>query len=207
VKLKSRKKRPKKKRKGLDKVLENSVYVNPKDRGSRKHPPLNPTKKKRGRPRKMERSWVTGRASNSEFQLNQVWANLEAPLLAAQTAEEVTIAFTAHGEPYARDYVPGLAADILTLVRDKKFPKRPAPRIKFLARSLAGRPSLSFRTSRDLCEMAQIQESLKSPHRVLRQEFYIECSCGYQGPARDNACRKCGASIPPFGLLTNSIPI
>jgi len=106
------------------------------------------------------------------------------------------VAFRQFAEPYARQFVPGLSGDILSLLNDPDFPQRAIPRIKFLARSLAGRPTLSFRTSRDICEKAAAQEKLKSPHRILRQEFYIECSCGYQGPALDNACRKCGAQSP-----------
>jgi len=160
-------------------------------------PATNPTKKKRGRPLKMPREWVTGRASSYEFQLTEVWARLETPLMGTRTEDEVTAAFSEF--PYVRGFVPGLSSDIVALLNDPDFPKRANPRIKFLARSLAGRPSLSFRTSRDICEKAAAQERLKSRHHILRREFYIECSCGYQGPARDNACRKCGAQ-PPLSL-------
>ena len=157
----------------------------------------NPTKNQRGRPRKTPWEGVTGRASNYEFQLSEVWARLEIPLSGARTADEVTAAFREFAEPYAGEFVPRLSPDILSLLNDPDFPKRANPRIKFLARSLAGRSPLSFRTSRDICEKAAALERIKSPHRILRREFYIECSCGYQGPARDNACRKCGAQPSP----------
>ena len=88
---------------------------------------------------------------------------------------------------------PRLSADVLSLLNDPHFPQRSIPRIKFLARSLAGRSTLSFRSSRDICEKVAAQEMRQSPHRILRREFYIECSCGYKGPALDNNCRKCGA--------------
>jgi hypothetical protein len=153
----------------------------------------NLTENKRGRPRKLPRDTVTGRASNYEFQLREVWDELQAPLLGAQTADQVTAAFQKFAQPYAGEFVPGLSSDILLLLNDPDFPQRASPRIRFLARSLAGRSTLSFRTSRDICEKAAAQEKLKSPHRILRREFYIECSCGYQGPALDNACRKCKA--------------
>jgi hypothetical protein len=153
----------------------------------------NPEKKKRGRPRKLPWDTVTGRASNYEFQLKEVWDRLETPLLSTKTEDGVTAAFRQFAEPYAREFVPRLSADILLLLNDPDFPRRTIPRIKFLACSLGGRSTLSFRTSRDICEKAAAQERLKSPHRILRREFYIECSCGYQGPALDNACRKCGA--------------
>jgi hypothetical protein len=199
VKVKSRRKLLKSERKPLDKVLQRSVSEGPKRGASQKSgksSAVSPTKKKRGRPRKMQWDWVTGRASNYEHQLSEVWPKLEAPLLAARIEDEVTTAFRDHAEPHAQEFTPRLASDILALMSDRKFPKRASPRIKFLARSLAGRPSLSFRTSRDICEKVHVQENLKSPHRILSREFYIECSCGYQGPARNNACRKCGAATP-----------
>jgi hypothetical protein len=76
-----------------------------------------------------------------------------------------------------------------------------------LARSLAGRPVLRFRTSRDICEKADTQERLKSPHRILRREFYIECSCGYRGLGFDNDCPKCAAQpAPSIELWTGLAP-
>jgi hypothetical protein len=147
----------------------------------------------------MPLEWVTGRASNFEFQLKEVWKKLETPLLRARTDDEVTAVFREFAEPYPGEFVPRLSSDILSLLNSPDFPKRASPRIKFLARSLAGRPALSFRTSRDICEKADAHEKLKSPHRIIRREFYVECSCGYRGPALDNACRKCGAE-PPLSL-------
>jgi hypothetical protein len=154
------------------------------------------TKKPRGRPQKIQRDWITGRAYKYGIQLNQVWPRLEAPLLAAQTKEEVTAAFENYGKPYAQDYVPGMESDILALICDPKFPKRPEARVNFLADSLGGRPELSFRTSRDICERQRAKQRHKTEHRIIRHEYYVECSCGYKGPALDDACRKCGAEIP-----------
>ena len=157
----------------------------------------NREKKKRGRPRKTPWEWVKGRFPNYEFQLREVWKELEPRLLQARTERDVSAAFDEFAEQYAGEFVPRLSSDILALLGDPDFPKRAEPRIKFLARSLAGRPLLSFRTSRDICDKATIQEELKSPHRIIRREYYIECSCGYKGPALDNGCRKCGAQPPP----------
>jgi len=156
--------------------------------------------KKRGRPRKIPREWVTGRASNYEFQLGQVWEKLEPSLLQAKNADEVTESFANFAQPYASEFVQRHSSDVLLLLKDPDFPKRAEPRVKFLARSLAGRTQYSFRTSRDICEKSTIQEERKSPHRILRREFFIECSCGYQGPALDNKCRKCGAE-PQLSLI------
>jgi hypothetical protein len=153
-------------------------------------------KKGRGRPGTIPRSWVTGRAHNYRFMLAQVWPKLGAALLAATTEQEIASAFENHARPYVGEFVPRLTADILVLIRDPKFPKTANARIAFLADSLGGRPSISFRTSRDLCGDERRKVASKSSHHIVRTEYYIECSCGYKGPARDNACRKCGAEIP-----------
>ena len=94
-------------------------------------------------------------------------------------------------EQFAR--IPSL---ILKTIRDSKFPKRRNAQINFLADSLAAWGAVSPRRSRDICGNERAKERAKSPHRIIRKEFYVECSCGYKGPARDNACRKCGATIP-----------
>jgi hypothetical protein len=159
-------------------------------------------KRGRGRPQSIPRSWVIGRAHNSRIGLAQVWPKLRDPLLAAQTEEQVNAAFVNYGQPYAGDFVPRLAPDILALIRDSSFPKRPKAQIGFLADSLAGRPNVEFRTSRDICVKDRAKQRAKSPHKIIRHEYYVECECGYEGPARDNACRKCGAAIPvSFGAL------
>jgi hypothetical protein len=153
----------------------------------------NPKKSNRGRKRELPWETVTGRASNYDFQLRDVWQRLEIPLLAAKTEEEVTEAFNRFAQPYAGDFVPRLSSDILSLLNDPDFPQRALPRTKFLARSLGGRSTLSFRRSRDICEEADREEKRKSPHRILRREFFIVCSCGHNGPALDNDCPRCGA--------------
>ena len=175
---------------------------------SRKMPRLTKTTKKppksldtisqertRGRPPKIPVSWVVGRAGNHRSRLTQVWTKLEAPLLASQTEQDITNAFEKYAQPYTDDYVPGLVNDVLALIRDPKFPKRREQRINFLADSLGGRPDLAPRTSRDICEKDRAEQRRRSPHKILRHEYYVECSCGYKGPAHHNACQKCGAEI------------
>lgn len=153
-------------------------------------------KKTRGRPAKILASTVIGRADNCRYQLKQVWAQLEGPLVAAQTGDEVKAALETHAPGYASSYVPFQVSDILALIRDKKFPKDPEARINFLADSLGGRSTLTFRSSHDVCARERAKERAKSPYQILRYEYYVECSCGYEGPALNNACRKCGAEIP-----------
>lgn len=153
-------------------------------------------KRGRGRPWKVHYSEVVGRARNYRFIFAEVWLKLRGPLLAANNEDEVIQAFQDHAQSYAREFVPRLAADILRVIHEPKFPKRHNPQIGFLADSLAGRSNVEPRTSRDICGKARAKERAKSTHKIIRKEFYIECSCGYKGPARDSACRKCGAEIP-----------
>ena len=153
-------------------------------------------KRGRGRPQHIPREWVVGRAGNYRDMLTEVWSRLAAPLLDAKTEAEVISAFENYGQPYASQFVPSQASDILGVIHDPGFPTRAEARIGFLADSIAGSPSVSFRTSRDICGKERAKERARSPHKIIRKEFYIECTCGYKGPARDNACRKCGAVIP-----------
>lgn len=153
-------------------------------------------KRRRGRPEKIPRSWIIGRAPNYRTSLEYVWPKLSGPLLAANTDEQVIEAFEQYAQPYANNFVPSFASDILALIHDPHFPKRAKAQIGFLADSLAGRPEITARRSRDICAEERAIQRAKSPHRILRKEFYIECSCGYKGPARNDACRKCGAEIP-----------
>ena len=152
-------------------------------------------KRGRGRPRECQYSEIIGRAQNYRQILTDVWQSLGTPLVAAQTEEQVTKAFQSYGRPYDQEFVPRLAKDILAVKMERKFPKRAMPQIKFLANSLAGRPNVEFRTSRDICAKALAEEKARSPYKILRKEFYIECSCGFKGPALNDACRKCSAEI------------
>jgi hypothetical protein len=193
-----RKKARKRPRRTLDKSFEKGPSRAQKTRRSepfaKAYDPYS-MKRLRGRPAKIPASTVIGRADNYRYQLKQVWNKLEAPLLAAQTEEEVKAAFENHAQPYSGDFMPWRLSDVLALIHDKHFPRDSDARINFLADSLGGSPSLTFRSSRDVCGRERAKERLKSPYKILRKEFYVECSCGYKGPARDNACRKCGARI------------
>jgi len=140
-------------------------------------------------------SEIRGRADNYRFIFGQIWERLQDPLLNAKTEQEAIQAFEQYGSPYAQQFVPALASLILKVIQEPKFPKRPEPQAHFLADSLAGRGWISPSRSRDICGSERAKDRLKSPYRILRREFYIECSCGYKGPARDDACRKCGAEI------------
>ena len=155
-------------------------------------------KRGRGRPPKVRTSEVFGRAENYRMILAEVWPKLSGPLLATEAGkeQEVIRAFENYAQPYAQEFVPRLASDILRVIREEKFPQRPKAQINFLADSLAGRPNVEPRSSRDICAQERAKERAKSPYRILRKEFYIVCSCGYKGPAQNDACPKCDAQIP-----------
>lgn len=158
--------------------------------------PLDTFSEKRGRGRRGVRpSEITGRAYNYRTIFGYVWDRLRIPLLAAKDDIEVIRAFEENAQPYTREFMPMLAGLILKVIREPKFPKRRIAQINFLADSLAGYGTTSPRRSRDICEQERAKERAKSKYKIIRKEFYIECTCGYKGPARDNACRKCGAEI------------
>lgn len=141
----------------------------------------------------MGASEIVGRAYNYRLVLNQIWDKIGGRLLKAQTEAEVIVAFG--GTAYQREFQP-LAALILQVLREPDFPKRDAEaRANFLGESLAARGELTPRTSRDICARERAKQRRKTKHHIIRHEYYVECSCGYRGPARDNACRKCGAEI------------
>ena len=151
-------------------------------------------KRARGRPYKIRSSEVTGRAYNYRLIFSQTWELLTENLMRAKTEEDVVQAF----EPTAyKGEFEHIAQLILTVLKDPLFPKKSKQaRINFLADSLAARGVVTPRTSRDICGKARAREQAKSQFKIVRKEFYVECSCGYKGPARNNACRKCGAEIP-----------
>ena len=169
-----RRKTEKEPQKGLDNVLE---------------------KKPRGRRQRMRHSEIWGRADNYRGIFKYIWDRLRGPLLEAKTEEEVRQAVEKHAQPYANELVPHLVGLILKVIRDPKFPKRPEPQRNFLADSLAGLGWVTPRRSRDIAAQERARYRAKTKYHILRHEFYVECTCGYKGPARDNACRKCGAEI------------
>jgi hypothetical protein len=116
-------------------------------------------------------------------------------LVAADTTEDATSALDTAPSHVQSELKP-LVPLILQVLQEHDFPKRPENQFDFLAESLAARGEVSPRRSRDICTDARAAERNKSPYKILRTEFYVECSCGYEGPARNNACRKCGAVIP-----------
>jgi len=158
-----------------------------------------PTKKqKRGRPPEIDPRIVVGSADHWRIVFPQVWSKLGPRLLAAQSPEEVARA--------VREEAAGISASldpyselILRIVKDPKFPRaKSTSQIHFLADSLGGQDCVTPRRSREICA----EERTKKRHFIVRLEYYIECSCGYKGPALDGACRDCGTEELSSDLMT-----
>jgi hypothetical protein len=119
---------------------------------------------------------------------------LRGPLLGSERLEDIIKAFENHAQPHAQDFV-ARASDIFALIKDPKFPQRAKAQINYIAESVAGRPTVSLRTSLDICGKKRDEEVPKSPYKIIRKEFYIVCECGYKRAAKYDACQKCGAHI------------
>lgn len=148
-----------------------------------------PAKKRgRGRPREIDPWTVVGSANTYRVQFTQFWPNLGARLLAAQSPNGVASALLEQADGISATLAP-LSELILKVKNDPKFPReRAASQIHFLADSLGGQGLVTPRRSREICA----KERAKKRHVIVRREFYIECECGYEGPALDGACRDCG---------------
>lgn len=151
-------------------------------------------KRGRGRPRKIQPSWVYGRANNYRWIFDQLWQDVWPRLSKAQTQEDVANSFSIGGaKAYASNFVP-IADLILKVLRDPTFPKQKREaQIHFLADSIAAHGVVTPRSSRDICERERARA--KQEHHILYYEFHIACSCGYKGYSRNHACPTCGARI------------
>jgi len=148
-----------------------------------------PSKKsRRGRPAHIEPFVVVGSADTYRLWFQQYWLKLRPRFLAARSAEDVRRAIDENAPDICVNLAPYLEL-ILKILRDPRFPAvRSASQIGFLADSLGGQGRVTPRRSREIC----VQERSRVRHKIVRREYYIECSCGYKGPALDRACRECG---------------
>ena len=149
---------------------------------------ISANKRGRGRPPKIRPSEVLGRALNYRTIFNQVWDQLGEPLLKTTSEAEVAQAFEAYAPQYAWQFVPSLVRLIFEVVHHPKIPKRREPQINYFADSIAALGRVTPKRSREIVAQELAKERAKLKHRVLRREFYIECTCGYQGPAYKGKC-------------------
>jgi hypothetical protein len=146
-------------------------------------------KRKRGRPPRIERSILIGSATAYHAWFSQFWPQLGPRILAAKSPREVTRAIAEDAPGISAGLAP-FSQLILKIIRDANFPRaRAKSQIHFLADSLAGQGFVTPRRSREICA----EERKRVRHVIIRREYYIECSCGYKGPALDGACRDCGS--------------
>ena len=148
-----------------------------------------PAKKRgRGRPREIDPHIVVGTADTWRVQFAQFWPKLGPRLLAAQSPEDVASAFREEAALISAGLDPHWEL-ILKIRNDPRFPRaRSKSQIHFLADSVAGQGFVTPRRSREICA----EERAKKRYFIVRREYYIECSCGYKGPALDRGCRECG---------------
>ena len=155
-------------------------------------------KRKRGRPREIDPGIVVGSADHYRIVLPQCWPKLGPRLLAAQSPEDVATAVREEAAGISTSLDP-FSELILKIVKDPKFPRaRSSSQIHFLADSLGGQGLVTPRRSREICA----EERAEKRHFIVRREYYIECSCGYKGPALDGACRDCGTGELSLDLMT-----
>jgi hypothetical protein len=151
----------------------------------------NNSQRRRGPRRQIPPPTVIGRSDSYRKTLQEIWDSIWPSLSGAQSAEDVTRALES-APPYGRGFAPFSSA-ILGVLKEKRFPNRRKSRINFIADSIAGIPNVSPRRSRDICLE---ERAKKDSTRILRYEYYVECSCGYEGHSKNHACPNCGAEIP-----------
>ena len=167
--LKKRRKPPPK---GLDKVLR---------------------KRRRGRPG-VRKSEIQGRAYDYGLTLKQHWDVLAEPFLKAQSEEEFKRLLEKAPEHVRSKLGPNLFPAVEKIREDPKFPVKATTQIAYFAESFAGLGRISPRRSRDICAEGR----KKKRHTIIRQDYYIECTCGYEGPAKHGACPDCGTLTVAF---------
>lgn len=159
---------------------------------------VNPShKKKRGPNRKIDPHIALGNADALQAQLTHAWPRLGKQLLAAQSAPELWEVVKSGQGIISNMHDFTFSERMFQIIHDRQFPRvRAKSQIHFLADSMGGCGLVTPRRSREICA----QERAKVEHQILRREFYIECSCGYEGPALDGSCRKCGTSTLSWDL-------
>jgi hypothetical protein len=164
--------------------------------------PLTASQEKRGRKRVLPPEIVVEHADYVlkvvvSLKDRIVWDKLET----ARTKSEAESAI-ARVPPFYREILRDRLAAILKWVREGKFPKKNLERkMLHLADSIGGDVLLSPRRSRDICYEYRKRPVSKQVGMILCREYYIECTCGYRGPANRGACARCGTRKPSPGLL------
>jgi hypothetical protein len=151
----------------------------------------NSDKKAIGRPRNVDPHIVLGNAKVFRAQFSHAWPTLGKQILAAKSPVEVWDVVKSGRGIISNMHDFRFSERIFEVIRDPKFPQaRSKSQIHFLADSLGADGLVTPRRSREICAI----ERAKVRHVIVRRDFYIECTCGYAGPAFDGACQKCGTA-------------
>lgn len=146
-------------------------------------------KNRPGRPRKIDPHIVVGTADVFHSQFTQAWPILGKQLLEAKSAPELWEVMKSGRGIISHMDDFSFSERAFEIIHDPKFPKvRTKSQIHFLADSLGGCGLVKPRRSREICA----NERAKEQNVIVRRDFYIECTCGYAGPALNGACQKCG---------------
>jgi hypothetical protein len=171
-------------------------------KGGKRPPKLQLTQigKKRGRKSQVRVSEICNRAYDFKLILEGDRKRINwVQLLAAVSEEDLQVALK-ETQGRARERLLYKPEIFLTALKDKKFPKldRDAQE-QFIADSLASEGLVSVRRSRDI---VQRDRSLRKQRgKIVRREFYIACTCGYEGPGFHDACPTCGAQVSYLDFL------
>ena len=156
-------------------------------------------KRGRGRPG-VRKSEIQGRAFNFGLLLEQYWNVLAESLLKAESEGEYKQVFDGKASHLKTNFEAIPFSLVEKVRKDLKFPKKIKSQQVFFAESFAGLGRISPRRSRDIVAEGR----KKKKHKIIRQDYYIECTCDYKGPALHGACPDCGTRT--VGLLRPILP-
>jgi len=146
-----------------------------------------PQKRRRGGQPKVDPDMVLGSAEALRRQFAYAWPSLGKRLLAANSAAEVW-EIVKSGKGIISNSDMAFSELLFEVLREPTFPRfRTKSQLTFLADSLGASGVVTPRRSRDICSA----QRRKVRHMIVRQDFYIECTCGYEGPAKFGKCPKC----------------
>ena len=158
-------------------------------------------KPRRGRRRRVDPASAFKRAQHLQRALEMAKAHIDWPkLLTAKTEQDVDEAFGNVPPSYSQYFLTrrepplrSIPTLILECLREPTFPRQEREaQIRYVAESLGSDSLTSIRRSRDICRKERSKR--RKQGKILRREYYIECSCGYKGPAKDGSCRRCGTT-------------